>query len=423
MIGFIGLSHLGIISGIATAAQGFEVLGFDSDAALCVGLNEGRFPVAEPGLAELFQQNRTRLRFTSDLAKLTKCDMVFFSLDVPTDENNRSNLEPLRKLIALTAPHLALTAVVVILCQVPPGFTRSIAASGLRLGGALYYQVETLVFGNAVERALKPERYIVGCANPQEPLPASYANWLQTFGCPVLPMCYESAELAKISINLFLVSSVATTNMLAEVCEQIGADWSEIAPALRLDKRIGPHAYLSPGLGLAGGNLERDLVTMQTLVAERGTEAGIVAAWQRNSTHRRDWVLRKVHELVLSKVENAALAIWGLAYKPDTHSIKNSPALALIEALESCPKTAFDPLVKLDPARYSCLQLAATPLAACHGAEALIVMTPWREFSLVAPAQIRSALKGTVVIDPFGALNRAACVECGLSYYRLGASA
>jgi UDPglucose 6-dehydrogenase len=423
MIGFIGLSHLGIVSGIATAAKGFDVLGFDLDAARCAGLGEGIFPVSEPGLFELFQANRTRLRFSAEAADLSKCDVVFYSLDVPTDESNRSNLEPLRELLALTAPHLSPSAVAVILCQVPPGFTGSLAASGPALGGALYYQVETLIFGNAVERALQPERYIVGCSNPQAPLPAAYTNWLQAFGCPVLPMRYESAELAKISINMFLVSSVATTNTLAEICERVGADWSEIAPALRLDRRIGSHAYLSPGLGLAGGNLERDLVTVQTLAAEHGTEAGIVAAWQRNSVYRRDWVLRKIHELVLSKSENPTLAIWGLAYKPDTHSIKNSPALALIEALAPFPIAAFDPQVRLDAARYPHLQQAATSLEACRGAAALVVMTPWREFSQIAPSQIKSALQGTILIDPFGALNRSACMECGLSYHRLGMSA
>ena len=423
MIGFIGLSHLGIVSGIATAAKGFDVVGFDLDAARCAGMSEGLFPVAEPGLLELFQANRARLRFTAEVDDLSKCDVVFYSLDVPTDENNHSNLEPLRELITLTAPHLSPSAVAVILCQVPPGFTGSLAASGPPLGGALYYQVETLIFGNAVERALKPERYIVGCANPQAPLPAAYTNWLQAFGCPVLPMRYASAELAKISINLFLVSSVATTNTLAEICERVGADWLEIAPALRLDKRIGPHAYLSPGLGLAGGTLERDLVTVQTLAAELGTEAGIVAAWQRNSVYRRDWVLRKIHELGLSKPGNATLAIWGLAYKPDTHSVKNSPAVALIEALAPFPVTAFDPQVKLDASRYPHLRPAAKPLEACRGAAALVVMTPWREFSQVAPAQIKSALQGIVLIDPFGAMNREACLECGLSYHRLGVSA
>ena len=131
-------------------------------------------------------------------------------------------------------------------------------------------------------------------------------------------------------------------------------------------------------------------------------------------------MLHKVHELVLSKNKNATLAIWGLAYKPDTHSIKNSPALALIEALAPFPKRAFDPQVKLESAQYPRLRLVTTALEACNGADALIVMTPWREFSLVPPHQIRSGLKGTVVIDPFGVLNRTACAACGLSYHRLG---
>jgi UDPglucose 6-dehydrogenase len=424
MIGFIGLSHLGIVYGTATAAHGFDVLGFDPNAALCVELSNGHFPVAEPGLPELFAANRQRLRFTADASELSKCDVVFFSLDVPTDEANRSNLEPLRQLIEHTAPHLSPQATAVILCQVPPGFTRSLEAShatrGLRLGAQLFYQVETLIFGNAVERALKPERYMVGGGNPQAPLPEAYSRWLNAFGCPVLLMRYESAELAKIAINLFLVSSVTTTNTLAEVCERIGADWSEIAPALRLDKRIGPHAYLGPGLGIAGGNLERDLVTVQTLAAQHGTDAGVVAAWQRNSAYRRDWALRKIHELVLSRHENAWLAIWGLAYKPNTHSVKNSPSLALLAALHPFPKTAFDPQVKSIPVSLPRLHLADSALDACRGADALIIMTPWAEFSKIEPPQIKASLRGNVVIDPFGALNSAACAAAGLSHHSLG---
>src|SRR5439155_15766795 len=132
----------------------------------------------------------------------------------------------------------------------------------------LHYQVETLIFGRAVERALFPERFMVGCADPGQPLPQGFDEPLAAFKCPILPMLYESAELAKIAINIFLVASVTATNTLAEVCERIGADWGEIAPALRLDKRIGSSAYLSPGLGLSGGNLERDLATVLGLASE-----------------------------------------------------------------------------------------------------------------------------------------------------------
>ena len=425
MIGFVGLSHLGIVYSLATAAKGMDVLGFDPASALCDQLDGGEFPVAEPGLDELYQSHKARIRFSSDAAELVRCELIFVSLDVPTDAANRSNLEPLQRLIDAVAGCIAPSATVVILCQVPPGFTRSLKASlaarGVKWVGNLYYQVETLVFGNAVERALRPERFIIGCEDSKTTLPATYAGWLEAFGCPLLLMRYESAELAKIAVNLYLVSTVSTTNTLAEVCERIGADWSEIAPALRLDRRIGPHAYLAPGLGIAGGNLERDLVTVRHLAAENGAEAGIIEAWLLDSRYRRDWALRKVHELVLSQRVDATLAIWGLAYKPNTHSTKNSPALGLIEALPQVAKVGYDPQVTLDSAAFPRLQRAGSALDACRRADALVVMTPWDEFGKVEPAQIKRAMSGRVLIDPFGGLDHAACLEAGFSYHRLGA--
>jgi UDPglucose 6-dehydrogenase len=421
MIGFIGLSHLGIVSSLATAAKGFDVLGFDLDSGLCANLKAGKFPITEPGLLELFQAHGARLRFSSEPADLAQCRVVFFSLDVPTDQANRSDLAPLRTLMATVGKHLSPQACAVVLCQVPPGFTRSLQTAGQSLGSHLFYQVETLIFGNAVERALKPERYIVGCEQPAAALPPAYQEFLAAFDCPILKMRYESAELAKLSINLFLVSSVSTTNLLAEICEKVGADWSEIVPTLRLDKRIGPHAYLSPGLGIAGGNLERDLVSIQTLADTHGTEAGQVRAWEQNSRHRRGWVLRKLHELLLGRKPDPVIAIWGLAYKPNTRSVKNSPALALVRDLAAFKKAAFDPQVKLNAAEFSNLRLAASALDCAVGADALVVMTPWVEFSKVALDPLKTAMAGGLILDPFVALDQRACLDHGFRYYRLGA--
>jgi UDPglucose 6-dehydrogenase len=426
MIGFIGLSHLGIVYSIATASKGFDVLGFHPEPSVCDRLTDGAFPMSEPGLVELFQSSLPRIRFSSDANELTKCELTFVSLDVPTDQNNRSDLATLQKLIESVAGHIEPTATVVILCQVPPGFTRSlkavVASRGMQWSGNLFYQVETLIFGNAVERALHPERFIIGSENPKAPLPKPYADWLSAFDCPLVPMRYESAELAKIAINLFLVSTVSTTNTLSELCEKIGADWSEIAPALRLDKRIGPHAYLSPGLGIAGGNLERDLMTVKQLAGELGCEAGVIEAWLLNSRYSRDWVLRQIHALVLAYQEDPTVALWGLAYKPNTHSTKNSPALALMDALGAFSKVAYDPQATLEAKAYPRLRLAGSPLEACRGADALVVMTPWPEFAKIEPAEIQELMKGHVLIDPFGALNETACVEAGLAYHKLGVS-
>jgi UDPglucose 6-dehydrogenase len=287
----------------------------------------------------------------------------------------------------------------------------------------LYYQVETLIFGQAVERALQPERLMVGCADPNAPLPATYAQILNAFACPVFCMRYESAELSKISINMCLVASVAVANTLAELCEGIGADWSEIVPTLKLDKRIGPHSYLSPGLGISGGNLERDLITVKSLAQEWGTDAGIVDAWLANSRHRRDWVLHAIHTRVLPHHPRPIIAVWGLAYKPDTTSTKNSPALALLDCLRPFSVQAYDPQVALPAERFPHVVQETSALNAGRGAHVLAIMTPWREFAGVDVADLARVMSGRVILDPFGVLSSRKCQASKFSHFKLGTPA
>ena len=260
MIGFAGLSHLGLVSSLATASKGFEVMAYHPDADLCARLTAADLPLFEPGLAELLRDNRDRIRFTADPADLRQCELVYLSIDMPSGEDDCSALHDLADDVL---NHASPTAVLVLLSQVRPGYTRrwfeALRQSGHHPKGRLFYQVETLIFGQAVSRATQPARIIVGCDDPGAGLPKVFDTILSAFSCPVLRMRYESAELAKIAINVFLASTISATNTLAELCEVTGADWSEIAPALRLDARIGPDAYLDPGLGISGGNLERDL--------------------------------------------------------------------------------------------------------------------------------------------------------------------
>jgi UDPglucose 6-dehydrogenase len=420
MIGFIGLSHLGLNYSLATAAKGLDVVCYDSDKALVERLKEGLFPIEEPGFKELFAAHRSRIHYTSVLAELEKCDLVFYALDVGTNERNESDISRLNALIEMTAPVLSSDTIAVVMSQVRPGFMRSLL-SRMRLSPQLwYYQVETLIFGAAVQRALEPERYIVGAADAALPLPESYRRWLGTFGCPVLVMRYESAELAKIAINLYLVSTVSTTNTLAEICEAIGADWSEIAPALRLDKRIGLHAYLKPGLGIAGGNLERDLVTVREIARENETEAGIIDAWQQNSAHAKSWAIRVLRRLLLASTPTAKIAVWGLTYKQDTHSIKNSASIELIRELSQCEIHAYDPVAKMGQILRPNLKIHSHALDALSGAEALAIMTPWAEFGGISPGTISERLKGSLVVDPYGLLDGKTCAMAGLRHFRLG---
>jgi UDPglucose 6-dehydrogenase len=414
-VGFAGMTHLGVNSAAGALARGFDVVGYDADHTVIEKLRAGQPPVVEPGLEEALRKHAAT--YTSDLGGLASCDVVYIATDVPTDDSGTSDLAPIRALITQVWKALSPKAVLVILCQVPPGFTRGLGLPAERL----QYQVETLIFGRAVERATNPERFIVGCADPSQPLPAALSRFLGGFGCPILPMRYESAELAKIAINCCLVSSISVANTLAELCEHIGADWSEIVPSLKLDRRIGPHAYLAPGLGIAGGNLERDLATVIRFAEEQKTDASVVKAWVANSRHRRDWAAQTLRREVLGRNPKAEVAVWGLAYKENTHSIKNSPSLATLAQLPGVALRVHDPVV---PASVHKSAVGAkSALDAARGADALMILTPWAEYRQIAPARISEAMRGRVVLDPYAVLDRAAAKAAGLEVHTLGRAA
>jgi UDPglucose 6-dehydrogenase len=416
VVGYVGMTHLGLCSAVAAASKGFATRAIDRDAALVARLEAGQLPVVEPGLDDLLRDNRARIRFSADSGELGACDVVYVAPDVPTDDTGKSSLTVLDALLDFTLANTRPDTVVVVLSQVPPGYTRVRQQAG-RL---LYYQVETLIFGRAVERATEPERFIVGCPDPAKPLPAAMHAYLQSFGCPILPMRLESAELCKIAINCCLVSSISVANTLAELCEGIGANWSEIVPALKLDRRIGAYAYLAPGLGIAGGNLERDLATVVRLSDGIGSDAGVVKAWIANSRHRKRWAAETIRKVVLDKNPEATVAVWGLAYKENTASIKNSPSLATIAALPEAKLVLHDPVVSASAAQHANAVAASDALAALKGADALMILTPWPEYRAIRPADIAAAMRGRVVLDPYAVLDAEAAHAAGLQHYTLG---
>jgi UDPglucose 6-dehydrogenase len=414
MIGYVGLTHLGLCSAVAAATKGHATVVWSADVALAHRVGQGDLPVVEPGLDAAFATHRACLTVTSDVAALAGCDVVYVALDVPTDDSGRSDLASIDAALARVTPALGPRAILVVLSQVPPGFTRRIAFDPQRL----FYQVETLIFGRALERATAPERFIVGCAAPDRPLPPAYGAFLDGFGCPILPMRYESAELAKIAINCFLIASVSTTNTLAELCESVSADWSEIAPALRLDARIGPSAYLTPGLGIAGGNLERDLATVMRLGTESGSATGVVEAYMESSRHMKDWAYRTLKRVVLDAIQRPRLGVLGLAYKQDTHSTKNSASLALIERLRGVDLKVHDPVVPAAIVPQATGVADAEDVA--DGADAVLLMTPWPAYRRLDPAALAARMRGRVVIDPYGLLDAPRVAAAGLALYAIG---
>ena len=169
--------------------------------------------------------------------------------------------------------------------------------------------------------------------------------------------------------------------MLAQVCEKISADWYEIIPALRLDKRIGKNAYLKPGLGISGGNIERDIISIQKILKKNQQPLSILKTFQENSQYMKSWVYRILkQEKILSKKNKYNIGILGLAYKENTNSIKNSPALYLLKKLKSNKVSVYDPKVKLERKIKNCVQ-SDNIKSLIRNSNVIVLMTPWPEFN------------------------------------------
>ena len=422
LVAYVGLTHLGLISAAAALEKGFSVLCFDADASFVAKLKAGNYPINEPGFTEALEKNKENLKFTASLEDLRHASLVYIAPDIPTDAEGVSSLEGIKEVIESTIPFLSKDACLIVLSQVPPGFTRSLERENLDFR-KVYYQVETLVFGIAMQRALYPERFIVGALNPKTPLEPKYRAFLEAFNCPLLVMDYESAEFCKICINAFLAATVSTANTLEGICQAIGAKWRDIVPALRLDKRIGEYAYLMPGLGLSGGNIERDLMTILSLSQKKGVDGCVVEGFVQNSHYRRNWPLRVFYRQILPQAQEKqlTLSVLGLAYKENTHSIKNSAALKLLMQLKNFNIQAYDPVVKILPLELASVMLKSSAIDAVKNADVLFLMTPWEEFKKLSPEELVLFMRGKIIVDPYNVLNFArdvALIE-DVTYYSL----
>lgn len=415
IVGVAGMSHLGLVSAATFAAKGFTTVCYDTNTALIHDLQQRKWPVEEPELDSLLKNHAQRMAFTAAIGNLKNCDVIYIALDVVTNDTNESDLTFIQALIDEVADIMDDGTLVVVLSQVAPGFMRQLPIPHQQL----FYQVETLIFGQAVHRALHPERYIIGCAEVHVPLPKALETLLKAFHCPILPMRYESAELAKMAINLFLASSVTTTNILAEVAAKVGANWNEIVPTLKLDKRIGPHAYLQPGLGIAGGNIERDLASIIKLGDRFGTNTEVVQAWCENSEYQKNWIYRCLQDNIFARQQNPRMTLLGLAYKANTHSVKNAPSLQLLPKLKGHVVTVHDPIVN---GRHLAdfVNVAPNLLDALDQADVVIILTPWADYARLSAKTLKEKMHGRWIIDPFQVLNQSEFEKEGFHIFTLG---
>lgn len=406
-VGFFGLSHLGIVSSISMAGKNVECIAVDLDSQLIDALISGKWPIEEPGIDEAYTRAKDHIKFYNDASSLKHCDVIYISEDVPTDEFGVSDLSNIETLIEIVSQIVSSTSIIVILCQVPPGFSRKMRM----IHPNIAYQVETLVFGQAFSRAENPERIIVGLENQNENLNEKFEIALKRYSCPILIMNYESAELTKLAINAFLAASVTTTNALNEIAMLVGANWTKIKQALQLDRRIGHHAYLNPGLGISGGNIERDLETLDTLALFDKNELSLFKTFLQKSQKQKNWIVDKISNEILSKNPKAKIGILGIAYKENTHSTKNSVALNVMSIFPKNIEGFYDPMAII-PMELSNFKVFKSAEECILMSDAIVVLTPWAEFSrLVLKPLLKDKFESFTILDPYGIVNSSSVPE------------
>ena len=408
------MTHLGLNMAAAYSEKNAYILCFDNNQEKLDQIKKGALPFSEPKLNYLLKKNYKKIFFTSNPSDLKKCNIIFIAEDVKTNKQGISDLTQVKKLITLVRKHANSKAISVLLSQIPPKFTRKHFFNKERV----FYQVETLIFGQAISRALKPERFIIGCLRPEKELPTEYKKLLLSFRCPMLKMNYESEEICKTAINMYLASSITFANTLAEISEKTGGDWEEVKKAMQLDKRIGKYSYITPGLGISGGNIERDLITLMKVSKKLKIRPGLIDACLKDSVHRKTWALDHVKKIGLN-LKKSKIAILGLAYKPGTNSIKNSPSVELIKNLRNSVLNLHDPLVQNHSTQKNTI-FFSNPLSAIKGCDALIVMTPWQQYKRLPLEKICKLLKKPNIIDPYRIFDHRKILRKKINFYAIG---
>ena len=416
-IGYIGLTHLGLTYLTASAIKNNRVIAFDNESLKIKNLNKNSFVSNERGLVNKLISLKKKILFTDNIKDLNKCDMIFISCDIETNSKNESNYFQINKYLNNVKRSIKKNIPIIILSQVKPGFTRLVKLKKFKV----YYQVETLIFGNAIKQALKPKRIIVGKKNMDSKIDAKYFNFLKSFHCPIIEMKYESAELCKIAINILLASNLIATNTLANLAEELKADFYDLIPALKLDPRIGKKSYIYPGLGISGGNIERDIVTVKKLVKEYKIKKNhLMSSFQEISENRKIWtydIIKKISK----RNKISKIGIFGFTYKKDNSSCKNSPTVKLISRIKK-PKLKieiYDDLIDTNKFK-SDYTFKLNEEELIKGCDLIIFMRNFKNIKTLSKIKYSKLMKKNFIIDPFGILKQTFENKKEFKYYRIG---
>ena len=430
-VAMIGSGYVGLVSGACFAELGHTVTCVDKDAGKIEALRNGRMPIYEPGLAELVARSvaERRLSFTTGLAGAVEgAEAVFIAVGTPSrPADGLADLTYVYQAAREIARALSGYAVVVTKSTVPVGTGDEIQRiiADIRPGADLSVvsNPEFLREGAAIQDFMAPDRVVVGTddARAREVMTELYRP-LADRGAPILHTARRGAELIKYAANAFLATKITFINEIADLCEQANADVEEVAHGIGLDHRIGPK-FLNAGPGYGGSCFPKDLLALLKAGLDFGVPIRSIETIISINDQRKRAMARKVIAACGGSIRGKRIAVLGLTFKAETDDMRESPAVSIITALQDAGAKvrAYDPQ-GMDHARsiLNGVEYAHDPYACAEGADALVVMTEWKEFRALDPARIKLLLKRPVVVDLRNIYRPETMAEHGFTYVSVG---
>jgi UDPglucose 6-dehydrogenase len=405
----IGSGYVGLVTGACLADGGNHVVAVDSDAEKVRRLSAGDPVIFEPGLQELLRSNleSRRLRFTTDTrAGVEPSQVVFLAVGTPPREDGAADVSNIESVAVATGQALRGFAVIVVKSTVPVGtcdWLEKIIAEHTAHPFYVVSNPEFLKEGTAVDDFLRPDRVIIGAENREagEIVASLYAPFVRN-NKPIFVMSRRAAEMSKYAANAYLATRISFINEMAQICERMDVDIDEVRRGMGADARIGHH-FLYPGVGYGGSCFPKDVQALASFGRRAGADCEILEAVHRRNQAQRAGMVQKILARLGPNLRGKAIAVWGLAFKPQTDDIREAPAIAIIEKLlaAGAAVAVHDPRALENTKavfgdRIRCHQDAYEALA---GADALLIVTEWMEYRSPDFERIRAALRQPLIFD------------------------
>ena len=439
-IAVIGTGYVGLVSGTCFAETGNIVTCVDIDEEKVKKLSSGKITIFEPGLEKLFERNAKegRLKFTTSLSDgIKNAKVIFLALPTPPDGDGFADLKYVLSVAKSIGKLLKKGSYKIIADKstVPVGtankvheiILESAKESGIENAGKLFDVVSNPEFlreGVAVDDFMKPDRVLIGTSSEKakKTLGELYAPYVRQ-GNPVIFMDERSAELTKYAANSFLATKISFMNEIAQLCERLGADVDMVRKGMGSDDRIG-RRFLFPGIGYGGSCFPKDVQALFKSAHKAGYEFKILEAVMHVNENQKVHLLPKIKSYFKNKLKGKKIALWGLAFKPNTDDTREAPALKIIKELnyEGVSVVAYDPEAMANVKRElgDKIQYAENQYAALEDADALIISTEWSEFRTPDFNKIKALLKNPAIFDGRNLFELYQMEECGFHYESVG---